>query len=153
LFILAWDQNYFNEPARYFKAIRRVTGGQLGEAKHIAHTVKSRRPVMQPDGRLQRPGRKQFAVGGMMTQFDGLGRRYERHGVIADDIPGPHRLNTDRAIRPLTGLTAATDHSHIRKANAANIGHRFTELQGRPGGRVDFVTVMRLDYFNIDLFP
>ncbi len=74
-----------------------VTVHASSKPEHIPHAIKARRPADQPLCGPQGAAGEDQPVGGAMGDFDALAGRGERHGMLADDVPGPHHGEADAA--------------------------------------------------------
>ena len=71
--------------------------------------------------------------------------------MLADDIASSHRSEAYGIAISGAGLTLASIHCDIFKVSSQGVGHDFTHAQGGAGGGVDFVAMMSLDNFDIDI--
>ena len=136
-------------------AQRRYAGLRLGlrrvDAEHVHHGIEARRLAVAPQGGLDGAARKNTAIGGAMGELDQLAVGGKDHGVLANDAAAAQGSKADVAAPALAGVTIADPHAGIVQLDAAALGGRLAQHQGRSGRRVDLVAMMHLENLDVEV--
>src|SRR5689334_17877954 len=84
-----------------------------------------------------------------MGNFDALARPREYHGVVTHDIATTHGGKPNGGSRPFARIAFTSVNRNLGEVSAKRMGDYFAHAQRRAGRRIDFMTVMCLDDFDI----
>lgn len=87
--------------------------GRLLQSEDVFHCITSRLLSQEPDGGTPCTIGKYNPVRGAVGKFDTLSVTKKENGMLADDIPTPHRGDADGAGRPAVGHAGAVEKYRI----------------------------------------
>ncbi|MNV41381.1 hypothetical protein D3C71_1330150 [compost metagenome] len=86
-----------------------------------------------------------------MGDLDTLAVGGEQHGVITDDVASAHSGETNGLAITSAGLALTTIHRHLFQIATQRIGNHLSHAHGSAGRRIDFMPMVSLGDFDIDI--
>ena len=134
------------------RTVRSRSNGHCStQAKHIHHVILAGLLHLPPKRGLQRTPCKDGAVGGQMTQHDTLTIGSKDHVMFAHHVTASNGSEPDIADPASTGDAISAPVCDIIERHPPPLGGGLAQHEGRAGGCVDLVAVMRLDHFDVEI--